>query len=120
MASKLVLSGLIMTALLAAAGTVTAAASIPFARSNIRNWRADSDRGIWVRTRGGQWFYGAFTFPCTGLQFRDTVRFNFGPGGELDQWGSVHTRLAGECRFKSFETSAGPRRGPKAPAPPAV
>ena len=98
-------------------------ASIAFARQNIRDWRADGDKGIWVQAAGNAWYYGAFSYPCQGLQFRNAVRFSFGATGELDRWGGVQTRQSGKCLFKSFDTSAGPpapgkpAQAPAAPTP---
>ena len=99
-------------------GTVTAAvtqsarlgtdASLPFAARNISTWQADGDKGIWVESLGGAWYYGAFLIPCLGLQFRDTVAFKFGPAGQLDHWSEIHVRHYPPCVFKSFVTSAGP------------
>ena len=100
-------------AIAAAEAAATAAgpreASIPFAAENgVRNWQADGEKGLWVQSNSGAWFYGAFTFPCSGLQFRESLGFKFSPGGALDRWSEVHTREAGRCLFKSFESSAGP------------
>jgi len=84
-------------------------ASIPFAsHGGIRDWEADGTQGLWVQGRDGSWYYGKFTFPCTGLPFKIGLQFKFGPSGELDRWGEVHTREAGRCLFQSFVTSAGP------------
>jgi hypothetical protein len=83
-------------------------ASLPFAAHNIWTWQADGQKGIWVRSTGGQWYYGAFTSPCQDLQFHDDVGFQFGPAGELDKFGEVHVRHNIPCYFKSFSLSAGP------------
>ena len=84
-------------------------ASLPFAADGgIRNWQADGTQGIWVQGTSGSWYYGRFSFPCSGLPFKETLRFKFSPGGALDRWSEVSTREAGNCLFKSFETSAGP------------
>jgi len=115
---------LIAAPLLCAAPSVTAgrSASLPFAADGgIRNWQADGTQGIWVQGTSGNWYYGRFTFPCNGLPFRETLRFKFSPGGALDRWSEVSTREAGNCLFKSFETSAGPPvAAKKSKAAPAV
>lgn len=102
-------------------------ASLPFAADGgVRDWQADGTQGIWVQGTSGSWYYGRFSFPCTGLPFRETLRFKFSPGGALDRWSAVSTREAGNCPFKSFETSAGPpvaakknKAAPPAAVPPA-
>lgn len=109
-------SGIAVTMAMLTCGSVLAAeavapgkpASIAFARLNIRDWRADGEKGLWVQAAGGAWYYGSFSFPCQGLQFKNALRFNYGATGELDRWGGVQTREAGKCPFKTFETSTGP------------
>jgi hypothetical protein len=104
-------------------------ASIPFAaEGGIRDWQADGTQGLWVQGNSGAWYYGRFSFPCTGLQFKEALRFKFSPGGTFDRWSEVSTREAGRCLFRSFETSAGPpvtrkkaaavQPAPATPAPP--
>ena len=117
---SLVWPGAIAFAALMASGSSTSSAteattaapreaSIPFAaESGVRNWQADGEKGLWVQSNSGAWYYGTFTFPCSGLQFREALGFKFSPGGALDRWSEVHTREAGRCLFKSFESSAGP------------
>lgn len=99
-------------------------ASIPFAASNgIRDWQADGSQGLWVRANSGAWYYGKFSFPCSGLQFHEGLRFKFNPDGSFDRWSAILTREQGRCLFKSFEASDGPPKpvkpAPAASAPPA-
>ncbi len=95
-------------------------ASIPFAAENgIRDWQADGSQGLWVRANSGAWYYGRFSFPCTGLQFKEALRFKFNPDGSFDRWSAVLTREQGRCLFKTFEASAEPPKSVKQP-PPAV
>jgi hypothetical protein len=103
----------------AAAGGGTHEASIPFAAHNgIRNWQADGSQGLWVQSNSGAWYYGRFSFPCSGLQFKEALRFKFNPDGAFDRWSEVSTREAGRCLFKTFETSAGPPAPAKKPPAP--
>lgn len=96
-------------------------ASIPFAAENgIRDWQADGSQGLWVRANSGAWYYGRFSFPCTGLQFKEALHFKFNPDGSFDRWSAVLTREQGRCIFKSFETSAGPPKPVKPQAPAAA
>ena len=84
-------------------------ASIPFAaHGGIRNWEADGTQGLWVQGINGSWYYGKFSYPCYGLQFKNALRFKFGPAGELDRWSEVLTREQGSCLFQSLVTSKGP------------
>ncbi|HEX9140509.1 MAG TPA: hypothetical protein VF848_12020 [Steroidobacteraceae bacterium] len=91
-------------------------ASIPFAEHRIYTWEADGDKGLWVQTTDRKWYYGKFMSPCFGLQFREGLRFKFGPSGELDHWGEILRVNHTNCSFSSFVTSLGPPR-PQKPAP---
>jgi hypothetical protein len=93
----------------AAGATRPQEASIPFAnRGGIRDWQADSDRGMWVQDNHNHWYYGRFMGPCLGLQFAEAVRFRTGPTDQLDRWSSVRARDTGNCTFTSFVRSDGP------------
>ena len=95
-------------------------ATIPFAEHRIYTWEADGDKGLWVQTTDRKWYYGKFMSPCFGLQFREGLRFKFGPSGELDRWGEILRVDHTNCSFTSFVTSLGPPRPQKtAPAAPA-
>jgi hypothetical protein len=86
-------------------------ASIAFAnRGGIRDWQADSDRGMWVQDNHNRWYYGRFMGPCLGLQFAEAVRFRTGASDQLDRWSSVRARDTGNCTFTSFVLSDGPPR----------
>jgi hypothetical protein len=102
-------------------------ANIPFAEHRIFTWEADGDKGLWVQTTDKYWYYGKFVVPCFGLQFREGLRFKFGPAGELDRWGEILRVDHTNCSFSSFVTSLGPPRplkavpvAPTQPAQPAV
>ena len=92
--------------------------TIPFAaHSGIENWEADGDRGLWIQSRDRKWYYARFFAPCFGLPFHESLRFKFGPGGELDRWSEVYTHDSGRCAFTSLVASDGPPRKPKAAKP---
>jgi hypothetical protein len=93
-------------------------ASIPFAADRgIRDWQADGSQGLWVQANSGAWYYGKFSFPCTGLQFQEGLKFKFNPDGSFDRWSAVLPRDQGRCLFTSFEPSAGPPKPVKKQAP---
>ncbi len=96
-------------------------ASISFAAEHgIRDWQADGSQGLWVRANSGAWYYGKFSFPCTGLQFQEGLHFEFNPDGSFDRWSAVLTRDQGRCLFTSFEANAGPPKPVKQQAPTAA
>jgi len=95
--------------------------TIPFAdHHGIEDWQADGDRGLWILARDRKWYYARFFAPCFGLQFHESLRFRFGPAGELDRWSEVSTRDSGRCAFSSLVASDGPPRKPKHAAPAAL
>src|SRR5262245_43449940 len=86
----------------------TAGARIPFVDlGGIRDWRADGERGLFVESNNGDWYYAEFVAPCLELKFRERVGFVTEPGGSLDKFSSV---IAGNqrCYFRTFEPSAPP------------
>ena len=91
-------------------------ATLSFARSNVWNWEADGDKGIWVQGIGREWYYGKFMSPCIDLPFRDGVGFRYGPSGELDKFSAVVIRHQPPCNFISFTRSAGPPHAQKGKA----
>ena len=92
--------------------------TIPFAdHHGIEDWQADGDRGLWILARDRKWYYARFFAPCFGLSFHESLRFKFGPGGELDRWSEVYTHDSGRCAFTSLVASDGPPRKPKAVKP---
>ncbi|SEH17788.1 hypothetical protein SAMN05428974_2361 [Sphingopyxis sp. YR583] len=75
--------------------------------STIRNWQADRDRGIWIRGRGNDWYYGTFAGFCRDLDFAQAIGFETRGAGRLDKFSSIVVR--GErCQLSSFVTSPPP------------
>lgn len=136
MKTRLLMAVAVITGLLPLAAPVSAAdagggsaladapeASIPFAnRGGIRDWNAIDDKGIWIQSIRGQWYYATFFGPCTGIHFQQAVRFLPGTTGTLDKWSAVVNRQTGRCRFSSLKASAEPppstRKKPAAPTTP--
>jgi hypothetical protein len=90
---------------------------------SIRDWHAENDRGIWIQSASGQWYYATFFAPCWGIQFANAIRVLPGATSTLDRWGAVATRESGKCSFNSFVASDKPpvhsrqKKGPSAAAP---
>jgi hypothetical protein len=84
-------------------------ASIPFVNhGGIYNFHAANDQGIWLQTRRGQWYYGKFFAPCTGIQFAQALGFVAGATGSLDRWSTLFSRGTGRCNLTSLRTSEAP------------
>ena len=112
-ASTLALATLVAGTGVAADGIGKPAAApevaIPFAnRGGIRDWNAVDDKGIWIQSVRGQWYYATFFAPCTGIQFETAVRFLPGATGTLDKGSALLSRQTGRCRFASLMASDTP------------
>jgi len=95
------------------AASSTPQAAIPFAdHGGIYDWRANGDKGIWIQSVGGKWFYGSFMGTCLGLDTALRVGFKSEPTGQFDRWSTIVVPHEPQCHLASFEQSAGPpRRG---------
>jgi len=88
------------------------AASIPFAdHGGIYDWRPNGNNGIWVQSAQRQWFYGAFTGTCFGLDTAPRIGFVTDVTGEFDRWSSIVVPHEPRCRLSSFEPSGAPPHG---------
>ena len=93
----------------AAASESAVQPSIHFAdHGGIYDWRANGDKGIWVQSIGGQWFYGTFMGTCLGLDTALRVGFQSEPTGDFDRWSTVIVPHESRCHLSTFEPSAGP------------
>ncbi len=65
-------------------------ASIPFAAlGGIEDWRANGDKGLWIRGRSHKWYYAELMGSCIGLGFRDRIGFVIEPYGTFDKFSSI-------------------------------
>ena len=84
-----------MSILLAFAATVAAAtpapqASIPFfSTATSPDWRADGDKGLWLRANMPQWFYVTLNGPCSRLAAATTLGFHSSPNDEFDRFSTI-------------------------------
>jgi hypothetical protein len=106
-------------ALLAAAVAPTPAAtempapreeSIPFVRSDgILEWRADGDRGLFIRSMSGAWYHARTMAPCGRLASAVSIGFETRGPDRLDRYGTI--RVEGwRCPLASVTRSEGPPR----------
>ena len=92
----------------AAAREIGAEASIVFpSDTTIRSWEADRERGIWIKDRRGDWYYGQFAGICRDLAFANAIGFETRGTSRLDRFATLIVR--GErCPLVSFVNSAPP------------
>jgi Family of unknown function (DUF6491) len=83
-------------------------ASIPFADlGGIEDWRANGDRGLWIRGRSHKWYYAELFGSCSGLNFRESIGFVIEPYGSFDKFSSivVEGRI---CHIRTLKESMPP------------
>jgi hypothetical protein len=75
----------------ASAESVGAETSIPNARSDgIHEWQADGDRGLYLRSIDGNWYYARTLGPCGRLRTAVSLGFETRGSDSLDRNGAVH------------------------------
>lgn len=94
-------------------------ASIPFASlGGIEDWRANGDKGLWIRGRSHNWYYAELMGSCSGLGFEDRIGFVIEPYGSFDKFSSivVEGRI---CHIKTLrESDPPPKKKKKLPRTP--
>jgi hypothetical protein len=87
----------------------TSDVSIPFANhGGIRDWQADSDRGLWLQDSRGKWYYATVMTPCLGLNFAETIAFDTHPAGSFDRFSSIIVPGSGRCVVQTLRASGKP------------
>jgi len=88
--------------------------SIPFATSNgIQDYKADGDRGLYIRDIKGRWYYARTMGPCSRLQSADTIGFEVSASDRLDRFGALRAQ-GWRCQLASVTHANAPpkkRRG---------
>ena len=96
----------------AAKGTHQQDASIPFANSNVRDWRAVGDSTVYFEDNQKNWYKATLFGPAFDLPFTEAIGIIPGPTGALDQFGAVMVR-GQRYQFRDFVRVAGPPPGKK-------
>ncbi len=87
--------------------------AIPFAnRDGIQDYEADGDRGLYIRSITGQWYYARTMGKCARLQSANAVGFVTAPDGKLDRTGSLVAQ-GWRCQLDSLTVSEGPPKKAK-------
>jgi hypothetical protein len=82
--------------------------SIPFATTNgIQDYRADGDRGLYIRDIKGQWYYARTMSRCGRLQSANTIGFEVSAADKLDRFGALRAQ-GWRCQLKSVTYSDAP------------
>ncbi|MGH6780921.1 MAG: DUF6491 family protein [Sphingomonadaceae bacterium] len=87
---------------------------IPFvSKDGIQDFKADGDRGLFIRSINGNWYYARTMGPCSRLQTAITLGFETAGIDELDKNGTIIAQ-GWRCPLKSVtRTEAPPRKAKK-------
>jgi hypothetical protein len=87
--------------------------SIPFAdRDGIQDYKADADRGLYIRSITGEWYYARTMGKCARLQSANAIGFATAPGGKLDRTGALVAQ-GWRCQLDSLTRSEAPPKKAK-------
>jgi hypothetical protein len=86
------------------------AAAAFFNRTDMRNWLADGERGLWIQMGSLKWFYARLTGRCPGLDSTNSLAFDTRASGNLHRTTSVVVPGRGRCIVQSFAPSSGPAK----------
>jgi hypothetical protein len=107
-----VLASVPMSATVAEARPVTApAGTAAVNRTEMINWLADGELGLWIQTLSLKWFYLRFTGSCHGVNQTNSITFDTNGSGNIDRTSSVIVPGTGRCRLHSVAPSGGPPEG---------
>ena len=82
--------------------------SIPFAsRDGIQDYKADGDRGLYIRGIHGEWYYAKTQARCGRLVTSDVIGFETSASDRLDRFGALHAQ-GWRCPLASLTHSAAP------------
>lgn len=88
-------------------------AAIPFAdRDGIQDYRAIDDRGLYIRSITGEWYYARTIGKCPRLQSANAIGFATAPGGKLDRTGALVAQ-GWRCQLDSLTRSGAPPKKAK-------
>jgi hypothetical protein len=76
--------------------------------SQLRNWLADGERGIWIQANDLRWFYARFAHACHGLSATNSLVLDTGGSDTIDSNSAVLVPGSGRCTMRSFAPSDGP------------
>ncbi|MBB5684462.1 hypothetical protein [Sphingobium boeckii] len=87
--------------------------SIPFAsRDGIQDYKADGDRGLYIRGINGNWYYARTLGNCPRLNSADVIGFETSAADQLDKFGALRAQ-GWRCPLASLVRSAPPPRKAK-------
>ena len=76
--------------------------------SQLRNWLADGERGIWIQANDLRWWYARFAHACHGLSATNSLVLDTGGSDTIDSNSAVLVPGSGRCTMRSIGRSDGP------------
>lgn len=86
--------------------------SIPFAATEIHDWKADGDQGVYIQSITGKWYYARTASRCGRLRTAITLGFETRGTDALDKFGAINAE-GWRCPLVSVTRSAGPPKAAK-------
>ena len=102
-----------MIALVLALAAVSPEVSLDgVARDGLMRHIPDGQRGLYVESFKGEWYYARFQGPCARLGDSYGLKFDASPGDRLDKFSAI-VADGERCPFTSFVRSEAPPPKPK-------
>ena len=76
--------------------------------SQLRDWLADGERGLWIQAGDLKWFYARFAHACRGLAATNSLLFETRGSDSIDRSSAVLVPGSGRCTMLTFGRSVGP------------
>jgi len=86
--------------------------------SQMLNWLANGERGLWIQATDLNWFYAHFAHLCRGLNSTNSLLFDTQVSGNIDRGSSVVVPGGGRCVVVTFTRSSGPPKSRNADVAP--
>jgi hypothetical protein len=100
-----------LTVTVAHSDPLTVSAAAPLVnRTDMRDWLADGERGLWIQMASLKWFYARLTGRCPGLDSTNTLAFDTRASGNTHRTTSVLVPGRGRCIVQSLAPSTGPAK----------
>jgi hypothetical protein len=100
-----------LTVTVADSDPLTASAAAAFVnRTDMRDWLAEGERGLWIQMASLKWFYARLTGRCPGLDSTNSLAVDTRASGDMHRMTSVVVPGRGRCPVQSFAPSTGPAK----------
>jgi hypothetical protein len=100
-----------LTVTVADSDPLTPSAAAAFiTRTDMRDWLADGERGLWIQMASLKWFYARLTGRCPSLDSTNSLAFDTRASSNMHRMASMVVPGRGPCLVQSFAPSTGPAK----------